>query len=104
MSYLGTLFVYQFGLNAILPYLVLFIVEDIQQTQQVAFALSAGLLVVTALGAVVFGKLADRIGTRRVLAIGWGLLAVSAVAGVFVTSLAQTIVVVVLAGVGNGAA
>jgi Na+/melibiose symporter-like transporter len=104
MRYLGTLFVYQFGLNAILPYLVLFIVEDIQQTQQVAFALSAGLLVVTALGAVVFGKLADRIGTRRVLAIGWGLLAVSAVAGVFVTSLAQTIVVVVLAGVGNGAA
>ena len=50
MRYLGTLFVYQFGLNAILPYLVLFIVDDIHQTQQVAFALSAGLLVVTARG------------------------------------------------------
>ena len=46
MRYLGTLFVYQFGLNAILPYLVLFIEEEIHQTQQVAFGLSAALLVV----------------------------------------------------------
>jgi maltose/moltooligosaccharide transporter len=104
VRYLGTLFVYQFGLNAILPYLVLFIVEDIHETEQVAFGLSAMLLVVTAVGALVFGRLADRIGTRRVLAIGWGLLAVSAVGGVLVTTLVQTVLVVVLAGVGNGAA
>jgi maltose/moltooligosaccharide transporter len=104
MRYLGTLFVYQFGLNAILPYLVLYIVEDIHEPQDVAFGLSAALLVVTALGAVVFGKLADRIGTRRVLAIGWALLALSAVGGVAVTSLSEVIVVVLLAGIGNGAA
>jgi maltose/moltooligosaccharide transporter len=104
MRYLGALFVYQFGLNAILPYLVLFIVDDIHQTEQVAFALSAGLLVVTAVGAIVLGRLADTIGTRRVLAIGWGLLTLSAIGGVFVITLEQTLVVVVLAGVGNGAA
>jgi Na+/melibiose symporter-like transporter len=104
MRYLGTLFVYQFGLNAVIPYLVLFIVTDIHQSEQIGFALSAGLLVVTAIGAVSFGKLADRIGTRPVLAIGWGLLAVSAVGGVLVTDLSQTIVVVLLAGIGNGAA
>jgi maltose/moltooligosaccharide transporter len=104
VRYLGTLFVYQFGLNAILPYLVLFVVEDIHQTQQVAFGLSAGLLVVTAVGAVGFGRLSDRLGTRRVLAIGWLLLAVSAVGGVLVTNLFQTTMVVLLAGVGNGAA
>jgi DHA1 family multidrug resistance protein-like MFS transporter len=104
MRYLATLFVYQFGLNAILPYLVLFIVEDIHATQQVAFGLSAGLLVVTAFGAVVFGRLADRIGTRRVLALGWGLLAASAVAGVLVTTVGQIIAVVLVAGLGNGAA
>jgi Na+/melibiose symporter-like transporter len=104
VRYLGTLFVYQFGLNAILPYLVLFIVEDIHQTAQVGFALSAMLLVVTAASAIVFGRLADRIGTRRVLAIGWGLLSVSAVAGVVIANLPETIVVVVLAGIGNGAA
>lgn len=104
MRYLGTLFVYQFGLNAILPYLVLFIVTDIHQTQQVAFGLSAGLLLVTALGAILFGKLAERISPHRVLAIGWGILALSAVCGVFVQTLPQVLVVVVLAGLGNGAA
>ena len=104
VRYLGALFVYQFGLNAILPYLVLFIVDDIHQSEQIAFALSAILLVVTALGALGFGRLADRVGTRRVLAIGWALLALSAVLGVVITSLEQTIVVVLLAGVGNGAA
>jgi maltose/moltooligosaccharide transporter len=104
MRYLATLFVYQFGLNAILPYLVLYIVEEIRQTQDIAFALSAGLLVVTALGAVAFGKLADRIGTRPVLAIGWLLLAISALAGVAISTLGEVIVVVVLAGIGNGAA
>ena len=104
VRYLGTLFVYQFGLNAILPYLVLFVVEDIHETNQVAFGLSAALLVVTALGAVGFGRLSDHIGTRLVLAIGWLLLALSAVAGVLVTTLLQTTVVVLVAGVGNGAA
>lgn len=104
LRYLGTLFVYQFGLNAILPYLVLFIVDDIHQTEQTAFALSAGLLVVTAAAAVGFGKLSERTGTRAILAAGWALLAASAVGGVLVTTLGQTIVVVVLAGVGNGAA
>jgi maltose/moltooligosaccharide transporter len=104
VRYLGTLFVYQFGLNAILPYLVLFVVDDIHQTNQVAFGLSAALLVVTALGAVVFGRAADRIGTRQVMAIGWTLLALSALGGVVVTDLVQTSVVVLVAGVGNGAA
>ncbi len=104
VRYLGTLFVYQFGLNAILPFLVLFIVDDIHQTEQVAIGLSALLLVVTAIGAVVFGRLADRIGTRRVLSIGWAILSVSALAGVVITTLPETVVVVLLAGIGNGAA
>jgi maltose/moltooligosaccharide transporter len=104
LRYLGTLFVYQFGLNAILPYLVLFITEDIHQTEQVGFGLSAVLLVVTALGAIGFGRLADRIGTRLVMAIGWGLLAISAVCGVVVQDISQVALVVLVAGVGNGAA
>jgi MFS family permease len=51
---------------------------------------SAGLLVITALSALVFGKVGDRIGTRAVLAIGWSLLTLSALAGVLITTLPET--------------
>ena len=104
VRYLLTIFVYMLGLNAILPYLVLFIKDDIHETEQTGFILSAALLLVMAASAVIFGKLADRIGHRRVLAFGWGVLAVCAAAGVVVQTLLQTTVVVVLAGIGNGAA
>jgi MFS family permease len=104
VRYLGTLFVYQFGLNAIVPYLVLFVTDDIHASAQTGFLLSATLLLVMAVSAVGFGRLADRVGPKAVLALGWGLLAVSAVAGVLVQTLGQTVVVVVVAGIGNGAA
>jgi maltose/moltooligosaccharide transporter len=104
VRYLITLFVYTLGLNAIVPYLVLFVKEDIHQTEQTGFALSALLLLVMALSAVIAGKLAGRIGEHVVLVFGWAILAVCAGAGVVVQTLPQTVVVVVLAGVGNGAA
>jgi maltose/moltooligosaccharide transporter len=104
VRYLGTLFVYQFGLNAIVPYLVLFVTDDIHASAQTGFLLSATLLLVMAVSAVAFGRLADRVGPKAVLAFGWSLLAVSAVTGVLVQTLAQTVAVVVVAGIGNGAA
>ena len=104
VRYLLTIFVYTLGLNAILPYLVLFITDDIHASEQTGFFLSAVLLLVMALSAIIFGRLADRLGARRVLAFGWGLLAVCAAGGVVVQTLPQTAVVVVLAGIGNGAA
>jgi maltose/moltooligosaccharide transporter len=104
VRYLGTLFVYQFGLNAILPYLVLFVTDDIHASAQTGFLLSAVLLLVMAISAVAFGRLADRIGTRTVLALGWSLLALSACGGTLVQTLPPTVAVVVVAGIGNGAA
>ncbi|HEX8966345.1 MAG TPA: MFS transporter [Chloroflexota bacterium] len=104
VSYLGIIFVYQFGLNAIQPYLVLFVIDDIHQSQRVGFALAGLILLVTAIAAVALGKLADRLGTRPVLALGWVLLALGAIGGTVVQTLPQTIAVVVMAGVGNGAA
>ena len=83
---------------------MLFITDEIHESQQTGLILSATLLLVMAISAVVFGRLADRIGTRLVLALGWALLAASAVAGVLITTLPQTVAVVLLAGVGNGAA
>ncbi|MFN2520364.1 MAG: MFS transporter [Candidatus Limnocylindria bacterium] len=104
MRYLGTILVYQFGFSAVLPFLGLFIEQDIGQTQQTAFILQAVTLLITAVAAVAFGRLADRSGTKRVMLIGWGLLAVAAVGGTVITTLAQTVAVVLVAGIGNGAA
>ena len=104
MRYLGTILVYQFGFSAVLPYLGLFIQQDIGQTEQTAFILQAATLLITAVAAVAFGRVADARGTKMVMLIGWGLLAVAAVGGTVITTLAETVAVVLVAGIGNGAA
>ena len=104
MRYLLTGFVYQFGINAVIPFLTLFLIEDIHQTADVAFAVAGLTMFITAMSAFVSGKLAERFGSRAVLAGGWGVLVLAAIGGTLVVDLPQTIVVVVLAGIGNGAA
>src|SRR2546425_5144374 len=69
-----------------------------------AVALSALTLLVTAASAMAFGAAADRVGHRTVLGIGWAILAVAALGGTVIRFLPETIGVVVLAGIGNGAA
>src|SRR5438094_492839 len=100
---LSALFVFCFGFSAILPSLTLFLTTDIHLTDQVALALAALALLVTAVTAIAWGKVADRYGQKRVLAIGWATLVVAAFGGTVIRELPETIVVVVLAGVGNGA-
>lgn len=104
LRYLGTIFVYQFGLNAVLPYLTLFITQDIGESNEIALLLAALTLLVTAASAIVFGAVSDRVGARGVLGAGWALLALAAIGGTLIHGLAQTVAVVLLAGVGNGAA
>ncbi len=104
MRYLVAIFTFMVGFSAVLPYLTLFITVDIGETEQVALALAAGTLLVTAVAAVAFGRLADRVGNKPVLVGGWALLAVAAFGGMVIQHLPETIAVVLLAGVGNGAA
>lgn len=104
MRYLAAIFVFMVGFSAVLPYLTLFITVDIGATEQVALALAAATLLVTGLAAVAFGKLADRVGTKPVLVTGWALLAIAALGGIVIQRLPETVVVVILAGIGNGAA
>src|SRR5438477_2167856 len=104
LRYLAAIFVFMVGFSAVLPFLTLFITKDIGETEQVALALAAGTLLVTALAAVVFGRIADRAGTKPVLVLGWSLLAVAAFGGLVIQHLPETIAVVLLAGVGNRAA
>jgi maltose/moltooligosaccharide transporter len=102
--YLGIIFLYQFGWNAVFPYLTLFIRDVIGETEQTAYVLAGLALIVTAIAVVAFGKLADRIGTRPVLAVGWAMLAIGAAGGILITTLPQTVAVVLVVGIGNGAA
>ena len=103
LRFLGTLFVFFFGFSAILPYLTLFLVQDIHLTDQTALALDALALLVTGLSAIGFGKLADRYGPKNVLALGWAILVAAAIGGTVIRELPETILIVVLAGLGNGA-
>jgi Na+/melibiose symporter-like transporter len=103
LRFLGTLFVFFFGFSAILPYLTLFLVEDIHLTDQVAIALAALALLVTALSAIAWGRVAERRSQKLVLAVGWAVLVAAAFGGTVIKELPETIVVVVLAGIGNGA-
>ena len=104
MRYLAAIFTFMVGFSAVLPYLTLFITVDIGESQQIALALAGGTLLVTAVAAVIFGKLADRAGNKPVLVAGWALLAVAAFGGTVIQHLPETIAVVLLAGIGNGAA
>jgi len=96
MRYLAAIFVFMVGFSAVLPYLTLFITVDIGESEQVALALAAATLLVTAVAALAFGKLADRVGAKPVLLAGWGLLAVAAFGGMVIQRLPETIAVVVL--------
>jgi MFS family permease len=103
LRFLACVFAFNVGFAAVLPYLTLFIVDDIHQTEETALILAAGTLLVTGVAAVIFGKLGERVSAKTVLVVGWGLLAVAAVGGLLIQDLPQTIAVVVIAGIGNGA-
>lgn len=104
VRYLIAVFVFMIGFSAVLPYLTLFLTVDIGASEQVALALAAATLVLTGISAIAFGRIADRIGNKPVLVAGWSILAVAAVGGTVTQHLPETIAVVVLAGIGNGAA
>lgn len=103
LRFLGALFVFFFGFAAVIPYLTLFLTQDIHLTEQLAIALAALSLLVTAVTAVAWGRVADKWSQKRVLAIGWATLVLAAFGGTIIRELPETIVVVVLAGIGNGA-
>lgn len=104
LRYLSAIFAYMVGFSAVLPYLTLFIVKDIRQTEQTALLLAAATLVVTAIAAVAFGRLAVRTGPKPVLVAGWLLIFVASLGGLVIRDLPETTVVILIAGIGNGAA
>ncbi len=103
LRYLVCLFFFNFGVNAILPFLTLFAERVIHTDARVAQLLSVPLLVSAGLFVLPAGLLAARIGRKPVLAGGILLLAVTALGGLVIQTAPQTVLIVILAGVANAA-
>ncbi len=116
------LFALYFGLNAVVPFLTLYAVNEIGASESTALLLFVVVVAVTGVLAVPFGRLGDRgalvipgsggrwrlrVGPapayRRLLAFGIVVQAIAALLGTVATSLPQLVVLLVLAGVGNAA-
>jgi Na+/melibiose symporter-like transporter len=100
---LAVFFLTGIGIGAVLPGLSLFVKEITHCSDQQAQLMPMILMGCTALAVVPFGKLADRVGTQRVLAISAVLIGIAGLCGLWVTTLTQIAAVMVVAGVGNAA-
>ncbi len=100
---LAGLFFAGVGIGAIFPFLTVFVKTITKCTDQQAQTMFLYLMLGTALGVLPFGWLADRIGAKRVLMIGLGMLAIAAFFGLRVNTLSQITILMWLAGFGNAA-
>ncbi len=101
--YMGMFFLYGAGVGAVTPYLTTFIKQVTGCGDSVSLALSAFLLVMTAVGSLAFGPQGDKIGFKRLLMLSMALVAIAALNALWVSSLLSVAVVLALAGLGIGA-
>jgi maltose/moltooligosaccharide transporter len=92
------------GIYAVTPYLTLF-VKTITHARDDSNGIIAALvlMVSTALGVAPFGWLTDKIGAKWVTLIGCAILGAACVGALWVVTMPQIIVILVIAGIGNGA-
>ncbi len=101
--YMVMFFLYGAGVGAVTPYLTTFIKQVTSCGDSVSLALSAFLLVMTAIGSLVFGPQGDKIGFKRLLMLSMALVGVAALNALWVSSLLSVAVILALAGLGIGA-
>ena len=101
--YLAMFFLYGAGVEVVTPFLTTFIKRVTGCGDGAALGCSALLLVMAAVGSLAFGPLTDRLGPKRLLAGGLGLIALAALGALGVHTLPQVGLVLSLAGLGIGA-
>jgi len=101
--YMVMFFLYGAGIGAVTPLLTTFIKAVTGCGDGAALGLSAFLLVMTAVGSLVFGPLSDRIGSKRLLMLSLALIAAAAVNGLWISTLREVAAVLAVAGLGIGA-
>lgn len=101
--YMLMFFLYGAGVGGVVPFLTLFIWKITGCPKSTAEMMPALLLVMTALGSLIFGPVGDKVGHKRLLLLSLGLIALAAVGGRLVMTLPQVAVVLGVAGLGIGA-
>jgi maltose/moltooligosaccharide transporter len=96
-------FAYWSGVSAVLPLISVYTRDVLGASVGEAQLLPALLLLSTTLLAIPMGALGTRLGKRRVLAAGYSVMALAALAGLLVTTKEQGAIIFLLAGVGNAA-
>ncbi|MGI4791527.1 MAG: MFS transporter [Janthinobacterium lividum] len=101
--YMLMFLLYGAGVGAVTPLLTTFIKQVTHCGNGVALGMSAFLLVMTAVGSLIFGPLSDRIGAKRLLILSLVLVSVASVNGLWVSTLLEVGVILGVAGLGIGA-
>ncbi len=101
--YMVMFFLFGAGVGAVTPYLTTFIKQVTACGNAVSLALSAFLIVMTAVGSLAFGPLGDRLGSKRLLMLSMALVAAAALNALWVSSLLSVAIVLAVAGLGIGA-
>lgn len=96
-------FSYWFGVNAVLPLVTLYVKNILRVDEAEAQFLPGLLLLSTTLAAVPVGVLGTRLGKRRMIAAGYVIMILAALAGLVITTREQGAALFLLAGIGNAA-
>lgn len=122
---LGVKFLYQFGINAAVPFITLFVVSEIglrgwpELVGAIPFGTAVGLdridalgvsqliaalmLLTMGIGAVPCGMLGDRFGKRRVFGLGLLVMGIAALLAASAVTVPQLMLYVLFIGIGNAA-
>lgn len=100
---LMTSFLSGLGIGAVFPFLTIFVKTITHCKDSEAEQMFMILAAVTSLFVLPFGRLVDKIGAKPVLLIALTLITLAAINGLWVTNLDQIRIVMILAGIGNGA-
>ena len=100
--YIAAMGVYWLGAGAAAPFITRFGVEELGISQSTSFLLLLVIVLGTAVGAVVSGFLADKIGRKRLLRPALVLFAFAAIVSALVQDINQILPVLLLVGLGNG--
>jgi maltose/moltooligosaccharide transporter len=125
MKLLGAKFLYEFGINAALPFLTLFTVQEIGlkgwpdvvaafpllaalgmdriSADGLSQLVAAFLLLMTTLAALPSGLLGDRFGKKKVFAAGLLILGLFSLLAATATTVPQLLIYLFVVGIGNGA-